>query len=108
MPKHQLNYGQLKALRDDILRLQNQSPAFYFFFLPKVERFNAVNSMALKVLESRLDEFVKKYVKFNKDLQPITEIKDGKEVYCFYSDEYKEKYLNALDTFFKQKISVEI
>lgn len=64
--------------------------------------------MALKVLESRLDEFVRKYVKLNADLQPETETKNGKQVYCFYSEEYRQKYLDALNNFFKQKISIDL
>lgn len=108
MPRTQLSFGQLKALRDDIFRLQNQSPAFYFFNLARVEKFNAQNSMALKVLESRLAEFVTKYVKLNADLQPETEMKDGVQLYCFYSEEYRQKYLGALNNFLSQKISIDI
>jgi hypothetical protein len=108
MPRTQVTFGQLKALRDDILFLQNQSPAFYFFNTARVERFNSQNSMALKLLESRLDEFVKKYVKMDADLQPVTEEKDGRKVYCFYSDEYRENYLKALNNFLSQKISLDL
>lgn len=108
MARHQINFRQLKALRDDILRLQQQSPAFYFFFLSRVEKFKSLNSIALNTLESRQDEFIKKYVKQDKDMQPITEERDGQQVYCFYSEEYRQKYLDAQKNFFSQKISIEI
>lgn len=108
MARTQLTYGQLKALRDDIHRLNNQSPAFFYLFQEKVKRFNSQNSMALKVLESRMDEFIKKYVKIDKDLQPVTEMRDGQQVYCFYSEEYRESYLKAINNFLSQKISVDI
>lgn len=108
MPRTQLTYGQLQQLDDDITRLQNQSPAFYYFFQARVERFRNVNVMALKVLASRLDEFIKKYVKMDKDMQPVTEMKDGKLVYCFYSEEYREKYIKEINHFLSQKISVDI
>lgn len=108
MPRTQLTYGQLKALNDDISRLQNQSPAFFFFQGSMVEKFRNQNSMALKILESRTTEFINKYVMMDKDMQPMTEIKDGVKVYSFYSDEYRDNYLKALNNFLSQKISIDI
>lgn len=108
MPKTQVTYGQLLALRDDIIRQQKNSAAFYFFNKTKVDKFFAVNTMALKVMQSRLDEYVTKYVKFDRDGQPVKEERDGKEYYCFYSDDFKEKYQNAVNKFLSLKISIEL
>jgi hypothetical protein len=108
MPRIEMTYAKLDALNQDIERLQNQSPAFYYFFLVRVERFRNVNKMALAVIESRTQEFIKKYVKFDKDGEPITEIKDKQEVYCFYSEEGRENYLKAIRNFMSLKISVDL
>ena len=89
MSKTQVTYGQLLALRDDILSKQRTSAAFFFFNKTRVDKFFSINTMALKVLQSRLDEYVKKYVMFDKDGQPMKEERDGKEYYRFYSDDYK-------------------
>ena len=108
MPKTQVTYGQLLALRDDINRQQSNSAAFYFFNKTKIDLFFARNTMALKVLQSRMDEYVQKYVKFDADGQPVKEMRDGKEYYCFYSEEYRTKYLAAVNKFLDLKISIEI
>lgn len=108
MAKLQVTFGQLLALRDDILHQQRTSASFFYFNKTRVEKFFQLNTMALKVLQSRLDEFVQKYVMFDKDQQPITEEKEGRIVYKFYSDEYKEKYQQAVNNFLSGKISIEL
>lgn len=108
MPRTQLTYAALLSLRDDIIKQQNESPAFYFFNEAKIDRFKSQNSMALKILETRLSEFVKKYVKFDKDMQPMTEMRDGINVYSFYNEEYRQDYLKARNNFLSQKISVDL
>lgn len=108
MPRFELTYGQLLALRDDIIRQQQTSAAFFYFNKSRVEKFFNQNQMALKVLKSRMDEYVKKYVKFDADAQPITEEKDGTLVYTFYSEESKEQYKKALNNFMALKISIEL
>lgn len=108
MSKTQVTYGQLLALRDDINRQQSQSAAFHFFNKTRIDKFFALNSMALKVLQSRMDELVQKYVKFDKDGQPEKEVKDGKEYYCFYSEDYRAKYIEAVNKFLSLRISIEI
>lgn len=108
MAKIDMTYGQLKALRDDILFQQNKSAFFYYFNKAKTDRFDNVNQMKLTVLKTRLDEFVTRYVKMNKDGQPETETRDGQLVYCFYSDEYRDKYLKELNHFLSLTISVEL
>lgn len=106
MAKHQVTYGQLKALCEDIMRQQNTSPSFFFFQKNRTERFFAQNTMAIKVLESRMNEFLKKYVKHDENQQPLTEEKDGGRVYSFESDEIKQKYLDAVNNFLSLKISI--
>lgn len=108
MSKTQVTYGQLLALRDDINLQQSKSAAFYFFNKTRIEKFFALNTMALKVLQSRMDEYVQKYVKFDADGQPVKEMKDGKEYYCFYSEECRTKYIDAVNKFLALKISFEI
>lgn len=108
MPKQQMTYGQLLALRDDILRLQSQSAAFFYLFKARVDKLFALNTMAFKILESRMDEFVKKYVKHDENNQPCTEQTDRSLLYVFNSDEEKEKYTKALNNFLSLKISIEL
>lgn len=108
MSRITVTYGQLMALRNDIRKQQNESPAFYYFNKSRTDKFFSLNNMALKVLESRMDEFVKKYVKLDADMQPMTEDVDGQIVYQFYSPDYKEKYLNAVNKFLAIKISIDL
>ena len=64
--------------------------------------------MPLKILQSRMDEFVKKHVKFDKDAQPITEEKDGKTFYTFYTEEAKQEYIKATNHFLSLPTTIEI
>lgn len=108
MAKEQVTFGQLLALRDDILHQQNTSPAFFYFNKARVKKFFSLNTMALKVLQSRLDEMVKKYVMFDKEMQPITEEKDGQHIYKFYSEEGRQQFIEARNNFLNGKISIEL
>ncbi len=108
MPRTQLTYNQLLALRDDILNQQRTSACFFYFNKPKVDRFFSQNHITLSVLKSRMDEFITKYVKFDKDKQPITEEKNGTLIYTFYSPEDEEAYKKALTHFLSLKISIDI
>jgi len=108
MAKIQVNYGQLLALKTDIEHQQKVSAAFYFFNQSRIQKFYQLNQMALKVMQSRLDEFVTKYVMFDKDQQPVTEERDGQLVYKFYSEEYRQKYIDARNNFLSLKISIEL
>lgn len=108
MARIQMTYQNLLALKNDIQFQQKHSPAFYYFNKSRVEKLFSLNKMAFSVLQSRLDELVKKYVKFDKDMQPIAEEKDGQLVYCFYSDESRQQYMDKLNQFLSQSISIEL
>lgn len=108
MSKIDATYNSLLSLRDDIDRLQNTSPAFYFFQRARCEKFAAQNSMHLKILKSRLDGYVTKYVQHDENQQPITEMRDGVKVYVFPSDAERKNYLDAVNAFLSLKISMEL
>ena len=108
MAKHTITYSQLLSLRNDIINQQKTSAAFFFFNMAKVERFFSENKFPLTVMDSRMDEFVKRYVRLDKDGQPVTEERDGILHYSFYSKEYEDNYKKAIGNFLSLKITIQL
>lgn len=108
MPRTQITNGQLRALEQDIINQQRTSAAFFFFNRARVERFFSQNQFALKVMNTRLMDFVKQYVKHDENNQACTEEKDGELHFVFSTDENKEKYSAAVANFLKLKTTIEI
>lgn len=108
MPKIDATYGQLMLLRDDILRLQNESAAFFYFNKARNDRFFSQNHMHLSILNSRLSEFIKNHVQHDENQQPVTELKENVAHYVFPSPAEKEKYIAARNKFLSLKITMEL
>jgi len=108
MPKTEMNYNQLLALRDDILHHQRTSASFYYFNRARVERFFSQNTFQLHLLKTRMEEFVSKYVKHDENGQPLTEEREGTLHYLFNTEEDKEKYSAAIQNFLNIKTNIEL
>lgn len=108
MPKTEVTYNQLLALRDDIIYQQRRSASFFYFNKARVERFFNVNAMPLRLLETRMSEFVKKYVKHDENDQPCMEEKEGKQYFVFADADMEEKYKAAVKSFLAFKTTIDI
>jgi hypothetical protein len=103
--------GQLEKLVKD---LQQQDGAITFLLHDKIERFYKMNAVRIRTLNTTPEQLIKKYVLHGmpadqsvKDApKPLTETKDGIEVYQFASDELREKYMAEMNAFMQTTVDV--
>lgn len=105
--RQQITNNQLLALEADIQHQMSTSPAFVFFNKEKVRRFYQQNNLNLKVINDKMNGFIKKYVQHEGD-EPKTEEKDGQKVYVFGCEDDEQAYRNETAEFLNRSIYVEV
>ena len=108
MARQQLTNKQLQLLRNDINSQTHRSPAFYFFNRPRIERFFHQNALALKVLQSREDELIRKYVQHDESGKPMTRQENGELVWVFATDELRQQYLEDQENILSKAVLIEV
>lgn len=105
--KAEMTYAELRALDQDIRRIQ-QSPALSLFLRKYVVAFFQKNATRLEVLYKTTGDLVATYVK-HEDSKPVT-AKDDKEVltYVFNDEAAGQKYVTELQAFWNLSFQIEI
>lgn len=80
------NYQQLDMLQRDLMDIQQSSPALSFLLADKIKRFQMLNGMRLKVLNSKRNDLLLKHCLLDADGKPLLKDVDGAKQYSWISD----------------------
>ena len=95
-------------MRDDILNVEQNNPGVAFLLADKIQRFKHNNAMNLRILHLKMEEIKLEHCAKNEDGSPKTEVKDGKELLVYETEEIQTQCQDKLNEFMNRSVTVEI
>ena len=89
-------YQQLDVVCRDIAYMEANSPALSLFLGSKIRDFKQKNALHITRLSNKRNELAKKHCLLDAEEKPMTEMKDGINVYKFINDEHKQLFSNEM------------